>query len=236
MLRVSSVWRSVAAACALVAPLAHAALPSADELLRLAPDASPQAIRLALSAAGCAESSLDERQDYLTVIDFSRPSREKRLWVFDLRQPRLVFEEWVTHGKNSGGDLASTFSNRPNCYQTSLGLFRTGATYRGKHGTSLRLEGLEPGINHNSEARGIVIHSAAYADPGVVPSLGRLGRSEGCPAVRPAVAPELIRTLSRGSYVFAYYPQQDWLSLSRFLAGASCRTSLASRQAASGHL
>lgn len=204
MLRVSSVWRSVAAACALVAPLAHAALPSADELLRLAPDASPQAIRLALSAAGCAESSLDERQDYLTVIDFSRPSREKRLWVFDLRQPRLVFEEWVTHGKNSGGDLASTFSNRPNSYQTSLGLFRTGATYRGKHGTSLRLEGLEPGINHNSEARGIVIHSAAYADPGVVPSLGRLGRSEGCPAVRPAVAPELIRTLSRGSYVFAY--------------------------------
>ncbi len=147
-----------------------------------------------------------------------------------------MFEEWVTHGKNSGGDLASTFSNRPNSYQTSLGLFRTGATYRGKHGTSLRLEGLEPGINHNSEARGIVIHSAAYADPGVVPSLGRLGRSEGCPAVRPAVAPELIRTLSRGSYVFAYYPQQDWLSSSRFLAGASCRTSLASRQAASGHL
>ena len=86
MLRVSSVWRSVAAACALVAPLAHAALPSADELLRLAPDASPQAIRLALSAAGCAESSLDERQDYLTVIDFSRPSREKRLWVFEVRK------------------------------------------------------------------------------------------------------------------------------------------------------
>ncbi|VFT56326.1 Uncharacterised protein [Pseudomonas aeruginosa] len=143
------------------------------------------------------------------MIDYSRPSRDKRLWVFDLKARKLLFEEWVTHGKNSGDDLATSFSNRPNSYQSSIGLFQTGQLYTGKHGQSLRLVGLEPGFNDKSEERAIVMHSAAYADPRVVPGLGRLGRSQGCPAVRPAVAARLINTLKRGSYLFAYYPQAE---------------------------
>ncbi|SDH33320.1 murein L,D-transpeptidase catalytic domain family protein [Pseudomonas panipatensis] len=202
---------------------AHAAgLPSAEELHRLAPATDIKALRLALNAYQCASSQLGGKGELLTVIDYSKPSRDKRLWVFDLKQRKLLFEEWVAHGKNSGADLATAFSNRPNSYQSSLGLYQTGQIYSGKHGRSLRLQGLEPGFNDNSEERAIVVHAAAYADPKVVPGLGRLGRSQGCPAVRPAVAQKLIDTLQKGSYVFAYYPQQQWLSNSQFLAGASC--------------
>lgn len=199
-----------------------AALPSAEELHRLAPATSLQALRLALSAYQCASAQLGGKGELLTVIDYSKPSRDKRLWVFDLSKRKLLFEEWVAHGKNSGDDVATSFSNRPNSYQSSLGLYQTGDTYSGKHGRSLRLLGLEPGFNDNSEERAIVMHAAAYADPKVVPGLGRLGRSQGCPAVRPQVAKKLIDTLAQGSYVFAYYPQQNWLSNSQFLAGASC--------------
>ncbi|KAF1072797.1 MAG: hypothetical protein GAK45_00071 [Pseudomonas citronellolis] len=200
-----------------------ASLPSAEELHRLAPATRLDALRLALSAYQCASSQLGGNGELLTVIDYSKPSRDKRLWVFDLRQRKLLFEEWVAHGKNSGDDLATSFSNRPNSYQSSIGLYQTGQTYSGKHGRSLRLVGLEPGFNDNSQERAIVMHAAAYADPKVVPGLGRLGRSQGCPAVRPAVAQKLIDTLQKGSYVFAYYPQQQWLNTSQFLAGASCR-------------
>ncbi|MBM7060368.1 murein L,D-transpeptidase catalytic domain family protein [Pseudomonas sp. UL073] len=200
---------------------AHAqALPSATELHRLAPNASLDALRLALTAYDCA--SQGTAQQLLTVIDYSRPSRDKRLWVFDLKSKKLLFEEWVAHGKNSGADVPTSFSNRPNSYQSSIGLFHTGQTYSGKHGRSLRLQGMEPGFNDNSMSRAIVMHAAAYADPKVVPGLGRLGRSQGCPAVRPAIAGKLIETLKRGSYVFAYYPQKDWLKNSRFLSAQSC--------------
>lgn len=212
-----------AALLSLSAPLAIAApLPSAEQLHRLAPALDVSVLKLALNAVQCADASLGEPEKLLTVIDFSRPSREKRLWVFDLQAGKLMFDEWVTHGKNSGADLATSFSNRLNSYQTAIGLYRTGVTYHGKHGESLRLAGLEQGFNSNSEARGIVMHSAAYADPSVVSSLGRLGRSEGCPAVRPAVAKQMIETLKQGSYVFAYYPQQEWIQSSRFLNPQSC--------------
>ncbi|MGH8761228.1 MAG: murein L,D-transpeptidase catalytic domain family protein, partial [Burkholderiales bacterium] len=199
-----------------------ASLPSATELQHLAPAAKLSALQLALTAYRCATSSQGTPDELLTLIDYSKPSRDKRLWVFDLKAKTLLFEEWVAHGKNSGADLATSFSNAPNSYQSSIGLYRTGQTYRGKHGRSLRLQGLEPGFNDNSEARAIVMHAAAYADPKVVPGLGRLGRSQGCPAVRPEIAGRLIDTLQRGSYVFAYYPQPNWLNSSRFLAAQSC--------------
>lgn len=201
--------------------LAQAAtLPDVETLQRLAPQANPVALKLALTAYQCAGQGKVEQ--LLTVIDYSRPSRQKRLWVFDLAARKLLFEEWVTHGKNSGADVPTSFSNRPNSYQSSLGLFQTGQTYSGKHGRSLRLRGLEAGFNDNSEARAIVMHSAAYADPGVVPGLGRLGRSQGCPAVRPAIAGQLIDALQRGSYLFAYYPQAEWLEKSAYLNATSC--------------
>ncbi|MFV3308912.1 murein L,D-transpeptidase catalytic domain family protein [Pseudomonas sp. NY15181] len=199
-----------------------ARLPTAEELHRLAPATNTETLRLALNALQCASTQLGGGNQLLTVIDYSKPSRDKRLWVFDLKQRKLLFEEWVAHGKNSGEDLATSFSNRPNSYQSSIGLYQTGQTYSGKHGRSLRLLGLEPGFNDNSEERAIVMHAAAYADPKVVPGLGRLGRSQGCPAVRPQVAQQLIDTLKNGSYVFAYYPQQQWLKTSQFLAGQSC--------------
>ena len=198
--------------CALASgPVFAMPLPSAKDLQKLAPQASLPTLELALTAYACASASQGGDNGLLTVIDYSRPSRDKRLWVFDLKTRKLLFEEWVTHGKNSGDDLATSFSNRPNSYQ------------------SLRLVGLEPGFNDKSEERAIVMHSAAYADPRVVPGLGRLGRSQGCPAVRPAVAARLINTLKRGSYVFAYYPQPKWLETSRFLAPQSCAVARAAR-------
>lgn len=195
-------------------------LPSAAELQQLAPNASLSALTLALTAYECASHSDPDK--LLTVIDYSKASRDKRLWVFDLRARKLLFEEWVAHGKNSGADVPTAFSNTPNSFQSSIGLYETGQTYSGKHGRSLRLQGLEPGFNDNSMSRAIVMHAAAYADPKVVSGLGRLGRSQGCPAVRPAIAGKLIDTLQRGSLVFAYYPQQDWLKKSRFLNAQSC--------------
>lgn len=220
-LRLGVAGASLVAVCAWQSAAA-ASLPSAKELQHLAPTADLSALQLALTAYQCASSSQDAPHELLTVIDYSKPSRDKRLWVFDLKAKTLLFEEWVAHGKNSGADLATSFSNVPNSYQSSIGLYRTGQTYNGKHGRSLRLQGLEPGFNDNSESRAIVMHAAAYADPKVVPGLGRLGRSQGCPAVRPAIAGPLINTLQRGSYVFAYYPQQNWLKSSRFLAAQSC--------------
>lgn len=199
-----------------------ARLPTAEELHRLAPATNTETLRLALSALQCASTQLGGQNRLLTVIDYSKPSRDKRLWVFDLKQRKLLFEEWVAHGKKSGDDMATSFSNRPESNQSSIGLYQTGQTYSGKHGRSLRLLGLEPGFNDNSEERAIVMHAAAYADPKVVPGLGRLGRSLGCPAVRPQVAQQLIDTLKNGSYVFAYFPQQQYLRTSQFLAGPSC--------------
>lgn len=209
--RLGEALRLCAAACGLLVASgawAQAQLPSAEELNRLAPKADLKALRLALTAYQCA--SRGEPHQLLTVIDYSKPSRDKRLWVFDLKARKLLFEEWVAHGKNSGEDVPTTFSNVPNSYQSSLGLFSTGQTYYGKHGRSLRLEGLEPGINDNSMARAIVMHAAAYADPKVVPSLGRLGRSLGCPAVRPEVARMVVDKLKGGQFLFAWHPRQAW--------------------------
>ena len=156
--------------CALASgPVFAMPLPSAKDLQKLAPQASLPTLELALTAYACASASQGGDKGLLTVIDYSRPSRDKRLWVFDLKARKLLFEEWVTHGKNSGDDLATSFSNRPNSYQSSIGLFQTGQLYTGKHGQSLRLVGLEPGFNDKSEERAIVMHSAAYADPRVVP-------------------------------------------------------------------
>ena len=219
-----AIWLSVASIGLFFLSAWHTAqaetLPSAAELQQLAPNANLSTLSLALTAYECASHS--DADKLLTVIDYSKASRDKRLWVFDLRSKKLLFEEWVAHGKNSGADVPTTFSNTPNSYQSSIGLYETGQTYSGKHGRSLRLQGLEPGFNDNSMSRAIVMHAAAYADPKVVAGLGRLGRSQGCPAVRPAIAGKLIDTLRRGSYVFAYYPQQDWLKKSRFLNAQSC--------------
>ena len=155
----------------------------------------------------------------LGVIDYSRPSTEPRLWVFDLARHRLLFEEWVAHGRNSGDNLTARFSNREGSYMTSLGGFTAQETYMGGNGYSLRLRGLEPGFNDQARQRAIVIHGAPYVNPVAAKLQGRLGRSLGCPAVRPQVARQLIDSIRDGTFVFAYYPDKDWLQHSRLLSG-----------------
>ena len=197
---------------------ADAPLSAAEALARLAPDANPEVISLALSAMQCAQSggvSLDANR--LAVIDYSRPSLEPRLWVFDLAGPRLLFEEIVAHGQGSGEDLPTRFSNAEGSHASSLGLFVTGDTYVGQNGYSLRMDGLEPGVNDRARERAIVMHGAAYVDAIFGERQGRLGRSWGCPAVREAVAQRMIDVLKGGQFLFAYYPDSGWLTRSALL-------------------
>ncbi len=194
-----------------------AASPLLSRLQRLAPQADPKVLALALEAAECAAASGAVAPALrLAVIDYSRPSTERRLWVFDLQSTQLLYTEHVAHGKGSGENFANAFSNRESSHQSSLGLFATAETYIGGNGYSLRMDGLEPGINDQARARAIVMHGAPYVDPAMARHQGRLGRSFGCPAVRPAVANALIDTLKQGQLIFAYYPDQQWLASSRF--------------------
>ncbi len=187
-------------------------------LLRQAPGLKADVLRMALNATGCAaEKGLVKRQDLITVIDYSLPSTEPRLFVFDLAARKLLFRELVAHGKNSGGNLASFFSNSPGSLATSIGLFVTADTYNGSNGYSLRLKGLEEGVNDMAMDRAIVMHGAPYVSRAAIRALGRLGRSWGCPAVRSEIAQKIIDTLRGGSPVFAYYPDKKWLSSSVFV-------------------
>jgi hypothetical protein len=181
---------------------------------------SANVLNLALGAVSCATASgAIEPPPTLTLIDYSLPSTEPRLWVFDLATGELLFKELVAHGKNSGENMATRFSNEMNSLSSSLGLFVTGDPYVGSNGYSLRLEGLDVGFNDHALERAIVMHGAAYVDPQLAAAQGRIGRSWGCPALRPAVASSVINRIRGGGVVFSYYPDQDWLSQSRFLHG-----------------
>ena len=182
----------------------------------------PRVFSLALDAASCAvRSGAVTAPATLTVIDYSKASTEKRLWVYDLSRRALLYEELVAHGQGSGANLATAFSNTPESRQSSLGLFVTEGTYIGQNGYSLRLNGLDRGFNDLARERAIVMHGAPYVSAAVASAQGRLGRSWGCPALREAIATELIDRVKGGSLVFAYYPDQGWLSGSRYLGGCA---------------
>ncbi len=153
----------------------------------------------------------------LTVIDYSKPSAEKRLWVFDLRNGRELFNTWVAHGRNSGDVNAQSFSNSLGSLKSSLGVFITDEPYIGGKGYSLRLRGMEKGVNDNAYRRDIVIHGAWYVMPSFIKVRGEAGRSWGCPAVGTDLAKPLINTIKKDTLVFAYYPDRNWLANSRFL-------------------
>jgi L,D-transpeptidase catalytic domain len=142
----------------------------------------------------------------LTVIDYSMPSTEPRLWVLDLARGTVLARELVAHGRGSGDDVARRFSNREHSYASSLGTFVTGQTYDGKNGLSLRLDGLDPGVNDHAMERGIVVHGAWYVSQKMIRKVGRLGRSEGCPALSEQAAPRVIGMIEGGTVVYAYYP------------------------------
>ena len=184
-------------------------------------DIEQNVFSLALDSAAAAVTHGDAQPRTLTVIDFSKPSTSARMWVYDLRSRELLFEEHVAHGRNSGHDLATLFSNEPESYKSSIGLYRAAEAYYGKHGYSLRLDGLEPGFNDRARERAIVIHGAEYVNAKTAKAQGRLGRSLGCPAVRPEIARQVIDAVKDGGLIFAYYPDPDWLTASTYLNQAT---------------
>lgn len=189
-------------------------------LLNQAPGIKPEVLELALKANACAaKQGVVNGKNILTVIDFSLPSSQKRLWTFDLDQHRVLFQELVAHGKNSGENRTVNFSNDEGSLMSSLGVYVTDNPYIGKNGYSLRLKGLEKGFNDNVFSRAVVLHGAWYVSDQMIQTWGRLGRSYGCPAVRTEIATPLIDAIKNGSLLFAYYPEQDWLKHSHFLAG-----------------
>ena len=166
---------------------------------------SPAALGAALDAVSCAQSKgISARSGLLTLIDYSLPSTRPRLWVLDLAQGRVLYHELVAHGAGSGDNYATRFSNRDASLQTSLGLFLTGGTYEGKNGYSLKLRGLDPGVNDNAEARSIVMHGAWYVSNDQIRRYGRIGRSWGCPALAKSIAPHVIDTIKGGTFLFAW--------------------------------
>lgn len=181
---------------------------------------SPEVLGLALRSVRCAVSSGDiETPRTLTLIDYSRPSVEPRLWVFDYATGDMLFKELVAHGRNTGENMARHFSDSMNSHQSSIGLFVTDDTYVGNNGYSLRLDGLEPGFNSRARERAIVMHGAPYVNEALAASQGRIGRSWGCPALREGVARNVIDTIRGGGVIFSYYPDEEWLNRSRFLNG-----------------
>ena len=186
----------------------------------------PEVLEIALQAHRCGSVAGLFEDSLLTVIDYSLPSTERRLWVIDLAHHRILFHELVAHGEGSGEMFAVAFSNEPRSRQSSLGLFRTEDVYLGQHGESLRLEGLEPGVNDRAMERAIVMHAAAYVSPRVVTTYGRLGRSWGCPALDRTVSRQVIDRIKGGTALFAYYPDPQWLRESKFLR---CGAQVASR-------
>lgn len=189
---------------------------AADANTTVTEDAS--VLELAFGAASCAvRSGAVSNPRTLTVIDYSKPSTEQRLFVFDLPSRYLEYAELVAHGSGSGDNVATRFSNQPDTHESSLGLFVAEDTYFGKNGYSLRLNGLDRGFNDRALERGIVIHAAPYVGPDVVKTQGRLGRSWGCPALRPGIAKQVIDLVKGGGLVFAYYPDPQWLKSSKYL-------------------
>lgn len=202
----------------------------ASRLHAAAPDADPTVLKIALEARNCAVlGGAAPAGSRLAVIDYSRPSTQRRLWVFDLDRAQLLFDEYVAHGKGSGENMATAFSNQDSSHQSSLGLFMTGETYHGDNGYSLRMDGLEPGFNDKARERAIVMHGAAYVNPLQALRQGRMGRSFGCPALRPEVSRAVIDALKEGQMLFAYYPDQHYLAGSNFLTCSSPSATLSQR-------
>ncbi|RYY22603.1 MAG: murein L,D-transpeptidase catalytic domain family protein [Chitinophagaceae bacterium] len=157
------------------------------------------------------------KQDVLSIVDFSLPSSKKRLFIIDLATGKLLFNTFVSHGRNSGMEQATRFSNDLNSFQSSLGFFITGNTYKGEHGYSLRLQGLEKGINDNALNRGIVIHAANYVNEKLAMQRGYIGRSLGCPAVPVKLHRPIIQKIKDGSCLFLYGPDTNYAAKSSMI-------------------
>ncbi|MBI6119586.1 murein L,D-transpeptidase catalytic domain family protein [Salegentibacter maritimus] len=153
----------------------------------------------------------------LTVIDFGLSSTKKRMWIMDMETKKVLFNTYVSHGKNTGGEFATKFSNTVNSLQSSLGFYVTAETYYGRNGLSLFIDGMEKGFNSNARKRYVVIHGADYAEPNFIDKIGRLGRSYGCPAVPNTIAKEVIDTIKEESVVYIHKNNKEYLEKSTLL-------------------
>jgi len=220
-------------------PSGMTADPASPSLITVAPGTAIQSAEILYSSIGLDQYGLSleafeyawkgyryllnnhsiQRSTYLTICDFSQSSGKKRLYIIDVEKQELVTHTWVAHGKNSGGEFATRFSNVNESLQSSLGFYITANTYTGKHGLSLKLQGVEPGFNDKAMQRTIVIHGAAYVDPARARAGVFMGRSWGCPAVPQKESAAIIHTIKNGSCLFIYHPTQDYLNRSKILNG-----------------
>ncbi len=175
---------------------------------------SEEALNLALAGKHKIQPDNDS---ILTIIDFTLPSTQKRLWIIHTKKQTILLKTFVAHGKNTGENCAQHFSNTPNTLMSSPGFYLTGKTYYGKHGYSLYLHGLEPGINDNAMKRCIVIHGAWYVSKQFIKKYGRLGRSYGCPAVPEKLSGQIIDLIKNGSLLFIYTDDSSYLSKSEII-------------------
>lgn len=158
-----------------------------------------------------------ENENIISIVDFSMPSSKKRLFVIDLKQVKVVFNTYVAHGVNSGAAMAKEFSNTPESLKSSLGFYQTQQTYLGGHGYSLKLEGLEKGINDNANSRDIVIHAADYVTEDFIKARGYIGRSWGCPALPEKLNKPIINKIKGGTCLFLFSPDKTYLSRSKII-------------------
>jgi hypothetical protein len=182
-----------------------------------APTLSEAVINKTVTALKCATNYHVTSNNILTVIDYSLPSNQKRLWIFDLAQNKLLFNTYVSHGIKSGTLLTRYFSNKNNSRASSLGVYKTSQSYYGREGLSLRLEGIDRSFNDNAMGRSIVMHGGWYMDEGFIKRYGRPGRSWGCPAVPLSLYQAIITTIKDSSLLVVYYPNDEWFGKSKFL-------------------
>jgi hypothetical protein len=181
---------------------------------------SQQAFSAALKAMRAVSGDLTNCE-VITIADFSQSCNSKRLYIIDLVNSQVLFQTYVAHGRNSGEEFATSFSDKPSSYKSSLGCYITGDSYIGANGYSLRLEGKEPGYNHHAFDRAVVLHGANYVSEDFIQSNGRLGRSLGCPAVPFELTKPIIETIKNGSCFFIYYPDQRYFKTSALMKSAA---------------
>jgi hypothetical protein len=177
-----------------------------------------ETMKLALTGyAALNEQGKISNKDIITIVDFSKPSTEERMFVINLKTKAVMAKSLVAHGRNSGENWAEKFSNNSESYQSSLGFYIASETYNGKHGYSLRLDGQETGINDKARARGVVIHGAEYVSKQFIASTGRLGRSQGCPALPMDQYEKIISLIKEGTCLFIYHPDKSYVIQSPLL-------------------
>src|SRR3990167_8452653 len=220
--RTTQVLQHVAALIKLNSFIPKIKMPPPNEIIDLLNNSKPnlrqQVIDKVLTTIRCSAKTNILFNPILGIIDYSLPSNAKRLWVFDLANKKLLFNTYVTHGLRSGELITQYFSNKNNSKASSIGVFRTDQAYIGRHGLSLKLDGLDQCFNDNAASRSIVMHGSWYAEEYFIQRYKRAGRSWGCPAVPSSEYAQIINALKDKALLVVYYPNDDWFLNSKFLS------------------